>query len=111
MAHTTIIDYWRVRARSKSTSLEALQEAGWRGPAAGDPFAEDGGPEELVQRILQALPPRERAVLTYRYLHGLSTRETAGRLGLSEGNAKTLQYRALKHAAALAYAANGEIER
>ena len=111
VAHTTIIDYWRARVRATSSSLEALQEAGWVGPAAGDPFEEVGGPEECVQRVLQLLPPRERAVLTYRYLHGLSTRETAGCMGLTEGNVKTLQYRALKHAAALTYAANGEIER
>ena len=102
VAHTTIIDYWRARARAPSTSLETLQEAGWEGPAAGDLFAGDGGPEERVQRVLQALPPRERAVLTYRFLHGLSARETAARLSLSEGNVGTLQYRALKHAAALA---------
>lgn len=107
VAHTTIIDYWRARARATSSSLEALQEAGWRGPAAGDPFEEDGGPQERVQRVLQALPPRERAILSYRFLHGLSTRETAVLMGLTEANVKTLRYRALKHAAALANALNG----
>ena len=100
VAHTTIIDYWRARARATSTSLEALQEAGWEGPAEGDLYEEDGGLEERVRRVLQALSRRERAILTYRFLYGLSTRETAGRMGLSEGNVKTLQYRALKRAAA-----------
>jgi len=54
-----------------------------------------------VQRLLQALPERDREVLTYRFLLGLSVRETAVRMGLTEGNVKTLQFRALKHAADL----------
>ena len=106
VAHTTIIDYWRARARATSTSLEALQEAGWGGPAQVDVFEEGDRPEERVQRVLQALPQRERAIPTYRFLHGLSCRETAARMGLAEGNVKTLQHRALKRAAALAYAAD-----
>ena len=101
VAHTTIIDYWRSHARAASSSLEALQEEGWEGPAEGDPFERDSEPAERVQRVLQVLPEREQAVLTYRFLHGLSTRETAGRMGLTEGNVRTLQYRALKRAAAL----------
>lgn len=110
VAHTTIIDYWRARARATSTSLEALQEAGWVGPAQDDLFEVDGGPEERVRRVLEALPRRDRAILTYRFLHGLLCRETAARMGLAEGNVKTLQHRALKHAAALAHAVDCEID-
>lgn len=108
VAHTTIIDYWRSHARTTNRSLEALQEAGWEGRAADDLLEEGDRPEERVQRVLQALSQRDRAILTYRFLHGLSTRETAVRMGLSEGNVKTLQYRALKRAAALAYTADCE---
>ncbi len=111
VARTTIIDYWRARARLTHSSLEALQEAGWEGPAEGDPFGLDGRPTERVQGLLQALPERKRAVLTYRFLLGLSTRETAGRLGLTAGNVKTLQCRALKRAAALENTVNCEIDR
>jgi RNA polymerase sigma-70 factor, ECF subfamily len=98
---TTIIDYWRSHARVTSSSLEALQEAGWEGPAQRDPFGVDGRPTERVQALLQALPEREQEVLTCRFLLGLSTHETAVRLGLTEGNVKTVQHRALKRAAAL----------
>jgi RNA polymerase sigma-70 factor (ECF subfamily) len=101
VARTTIIDYWRSHARATSSSLESLQEAGWEGPAERDPFGQDDRPTERVQGLLQALPERERAVLTCRFLQGLSTRETAVRLELTEGNVKTLQHRALKRAAAL----------
>jgi RNA polymerase sigma-70 factor, ECF subfamily len=101
VARTTLIDYWRSHARVTSSSLEALQAAGWEGPARRDPFGVDGRPTERVQALLQVLPERDRAVLTCRFLLGLSTRETAVRLGLTEGNVKAVQHRALKRAAAL----------
>jgi RNA polymerase sigma-70 factor, ECF subfamily len=101
VTRTTLIDYWRTRARGTNSSLEALQEAGWEGPAVIDSFGNDDRPTERVQGLLRALPERERAVLACRFLLGLSIRETALRLGLSEGNVKALQHRALKRAAAL----------
>jgi RNA polymerase sigma-70 factor (ECF subfamily) len=111
VARTTLIDYWRAHARAISSSLEALRAAGWEGPAERDPFGVDGRPTERVQDLLQALPLREREVLTYRFLHGLSIRETAVRMGLREGNVKTLQRRAFKRAAALGDTINCEIDR
>jgi len=101
VARTTIIDYWRVHAHLTTSSLEALREAGWEGPAEGDLFGIDGRPAERVHQLLQALPEHYRAVLTCRFLLGLSIRETAGRMGLTEGNVRALQFRALKRAAAL----------
>ena len=101
VARTTLIDYWRSNARATSSSLEVLQEGGWEGPAERDPFGVDGRATERVQGLLQALPERDRTVLTCRFLLGLSTRETAVRLGLTEGNVKAVQHRALKRAAAL----------
>ena len=111
VARTTIIDYWRVHARVTSVSLEALQETGWEALAEHDPFGLDGRPTERVQRLLQPLPEGDREVLTCRFLLGLSIRETAVRMGLTEGNVKTLQYRALKRAAALACMGSGEVDR
>lgn len=101
VARTTIIDYWRAHARPTSSSLEVLQEVGWEGPAERDPFGLEGRSAERVQGLLQALPERERAVLTCRFLLGLSIRETAVRMGLTEVNVKTVQHRALRRAAAL----------
>jgi RNA polymerase sigma-70 factor (ECF subfamily) len=108
---TTLIDYWRVHARASGSSLEALQAAGWEGPAECDPFGIDYRPTECVQQVLQALPQREREVLTFRFLQGLSTRETAVRMGLTEGNVKTLRFRALKRAASLGDRIKYEIDR
>jgi RNA polymerase sigma-70 factor (ECF subfamily) len=58
-------------------------------------------PSERVQRILRALPERDREVLTCRFLSNLSLKETALRMGLTEANVKVVQFRALKRAADL----------
>ena len=107
VAHTTIIDYWRAHGRMITRSLEALVEAGWEGPAEGDWFGLGGRAAERVQRLLQALPLRSQEVLTCRFLLGLSIRETAVRMGLTEVNVRTVQFRALKQAAALEWVIDG----
>jgi RNA polymerase sigma-70 factor, ECF subfamily len=107
VAHTTIIDYWRAHERMITRSLEALVEAGWEGPAEGDGFGIGGRAAECVQRLLQALPLRYQEILTCRFLLGLSIRETAVRMGLTEVNVRTVQFRALKHAAALEWVIDG----
>ena len=50
-------------------------------------------------RILALLPDRSRAILELRFLRGCSIKEAARELGVSPGNAKILQYRALRLAA------------
>lgn len=105
VARTTIADYWRAYYRTATSSLDALLEAGWEGPTEHEDedklFELSSSTADYVQRLLQALPERDREVLTYRFLLGLSIRETAVRMGVTEGNAKVLQFRALKHAADL----------
>lgn len=105
VAHTTIADYWRAYYRTSTSSLEALLEAGWEGPTENEDedklFEFSSSSADHAQRLLQALPERDREVLTCRFLLGLSIRETAERMGVTEGNAKVLQFRALKRAAAL----------
>jgi RNA polymerase sigma-70 factor, ECF subfamily len=101
VAHTTITDYWRAHGHIATSSLEALLEAGWEGPAEGDLFGIGARAIERLQRLLQALPERYQEVLTCRFLLGLSIRETAVRMNLAEGNVKAVQLRALKRAAAL----------
>ena len=98
VAHTTIADYWRAFYRAPTSSLEALLEEGWEGPTE---HVKKSSATERVQSILQDIPGRFREVLTCRFLLDLSIRETAERMGVSTVNVKTLQYRALKHAARL----------
>jgi RNA polymerase sigma-70 factor (ECF subfamily) len=102
VARTTIADFWRTRYRIATSSLEALLDAGWEGPAQGEAAEEiNTSPVERVQHLLQALPEHYREVLNCRFLLNLSIRETALRLSLSEANVKVLQFRALKRAADL----------
>lgn len=102
VARTTIADYWRAYYRGITTSsLEGLLEAGWEGPAEEEPSLTSSRMADRVQDILQALPARDREVLTCRFLLNLSLRETAIRMGLTETNVKVAQFRALKRAAHL----------
>lgn len=103
VARTMIADFWRVHYRQATSSLDVLLEAGWEGPTENEeePFELSSSRVDYVQRLLQGLSDRHREVLTCRFLLGLSIRETADKMGVSVANAKTLQYRALKHAADL----------
>jgi RNA polymerase sigma-70 factor (ECF subfamily) len=101
VARTTIADYWRTYYRASVSSLEELLNAGWEGPTEEEPVPVSMPPSERVQRILRALPERDREVLTCRFLSNLSLKETALRMGLTEANVKVVQFRALKRAADL----------
>lgn len=101
VARTTIADYWRAHYRTPAQSLDALMEAGWDASAEEDAVLVSIEAANRVQCILQALPERYRDVLTCRFLLTLSIKDTALRMGLTETNVKTLQFRALKCAAEL----------
>jgi len=68
-----------------------------------DPADDPSEPRKAaaVMDLLGPLPPRYRRILELRFLEGLSIRETARRMGVTEANAKVLQYRALRKAAAV----------
>ena len=51
-------------------------------------------------RFSTACPANYRSVLEFRFLRGYSIRETAAAMGVSVANAKVLQLRALRRAAA-----------
>src|SRR6266516_719044 len=101
IARSTIVDYWRARYRFPKSSLDEMLEAGWEGPAEVEATAASSRAEERVQHILQALPEKYREVLQCRFLHKLSIKATAVKMGVTEANVKVLQFRALKRAAAL----------
>jgi RNA polymerase sigma-70 factor (ECF subfamily) len=101
VARTTVADYWRASYREQSSSLDAMLDAGWEGPAEEESAATSSRAAQRVQSLLQALPERYREVLTCRFLLNLSLNATALRLGLTVSNVKILQFRALRRAADL----------
>ena len=49
-----------------------------------------------VESLLRRLPANYRRVLELRFIQRLSVAETADQMGITRGNAKVLQYRALR---------------
>lgn len=96
-AKTVLADYWRrhYAAPHMVAFVEGLEveETDQR----GDP----SGLEREVARLLALMPDRFRQILELRFLRGLSIRQAAGEMGVSAGNARVLQHRALKRAAEL----------
>ncbi|WP_319463518.1 SigE family RNA polymerase sigma factor [Micromonospora sp. RTP1Z1] len=81
---------WRRRARRAEVPVAELPER----PAAGD-GGHDADLRLLLREALRALPPRQRAVLTLRYLEDLSVERTAAILGCRAGTVASQASRAL----------------
>ena len=101
IARTTMADYWRTHYHLPMSSLDELLDAGWEGPSAEEPTVASDSAADRIQHILQALPEQYREVLHCRFLLKLSIKATAVRMGVTVGNVKVLQFRALKRAADL----------
>ena len=99
-ARTVLATYWRRTLGREITTLDDERVAGEfvsdpvPGPVAGLPARADA--------ILAELPERYRRILQLRFLEACSLKEAAAELGISVGNAKVLQHRALRQAAAVA---------
>jgi RNA polymerase sigma factor (sigma-70 family) len=101
-ARTVLAGHWRRTLGREITTIDPARLAERPGgdwgaaPVAAPPAPE--APSELDE-ILADLPPRHRRILELRFLEGASVREAAAELGVSVGNAKVLQHRALRLAA------------
>jgi len=95
-AKTVLVDHWRnhYAAQNVALELEQLPPEGLAGPSSS--VASD-----RAQRVLALLPDQFRRVLELRFLKGYSVREVAHELGVTESNARVLQFRALRKAAEL----------
>jgi RNA polymerase sigma factor (sigma-70 family) len=90
---SVLADHWRRHYGSPQADLEVDN--------IGQPFDLTPSTDEfgLAGRILALLPDRSRRILELRFLRGCSIKEAAREMGVSPGNAKILQYRALRLAA------------
>lgn len=104
VSQNAIADYWRAFYRLPVIGTEQVAP-GWEpmDPAAvrEHSSSDEGASAARVRQLLDRLPDRYARVLELRFLQRLSVAETADRMGISRGNAKILQYRALRKAALL----------
>jgi len=108
VAQNAIADHWRAFYRLPVVGVDHVAP-GWE-PAddvAQRPTGPDDRASARVQALLGTLPDRYRRVLELRFLQRLSVAETAETMGITNGNAKVLQYRALRRAALLGDGTDG----
>jgi RNA polymerase sigma-70 factor, ECF subfamily len=108
VAHNATADHWRAFYRLPLVGTDHVAP-GWE-PVddSGRPTPE---PDERtairVQALLRRLPDHYRRVLELRFLERLSVAETAKAMNITSGNARVLQYRALRRAALLGDPSDG----
>lgn len=98
-----------VAAVARHKAIDALRRRGRRAEEPlddfdlVDPAGEEGseGEAQDVSRLLARLGERQRAVVQAVSLEGLSTREAAARLSMTEGALRVALHRSLKQLAAL----------
>ena len=93
-AQTVLANHWKGRFGIEVTALDPEAEIEWNDEAD----LESQAPGKAA-KILADLPDRYRHILELRFLQSMSLREAARVMGVSVGNAKVLQHRALRLAA------------
>jgi RNA polymerase sigma-70 factor (ECF subfamily) len=107
VAHNATADYWRAFYRLPIIGVDHVAP-GWE-PADDNrqPVEPDDRAAARVQALLRRLPSQYRRVLELRFLERMSVAETARAMGITNGNARVLQYRALRRAALLGEPTDG----
>jgi RNA polymerase sigma-70 factor (ECF subfamily) len=93
-ARSALARHWRARLGAEVTHIDvdvAAREL--------DDDPAPSAPPNRAREVLAPLPERHRRILELRFLEGRSVREAAHEMGISIGNAKVLQHRALRMAA------------
>jgi RNA polymerase sigma-70 factor (ECF subfamily) len=96
-ARTVLAGYWRRTLGCEITTLEEDWAVVELVASSGDT-----GAVARAEAILAELPERYRRILQLRFLGACSLKEAAAEMGVTVGNAKVLQHRALRQAAAVA---------
>jgi RNA polymerase sigma-70 factor (ECF subfamily) len=97
-ARTVLARYWRRTLGLEVTTLDDEHAV-----AVPDAPTPSDAPHRAAA-ILDALPDTYRRILQLRFLDSCTVSEAAAAMGVSPGNAKVLQHRALRRAAELARA-------
>lgn len=94
IARTTLIDYWRKKKEISDDGTITSQVIS-DSPDMSEALDQSFELEELHKALLK-LPAEMYEVVRLRFIEGLSTRDVAEELDISEGNVRIIQYRALK---------------
>ena len=101
VAQNATADYWRAFYRLPLVGADHVAP-GWEPVDEAKPVSDpDDRAGVRVQALLKRLPDHYRRVLELRFLERLSVADTARAMNISAGNARVLQYRALRRAALL----------
>ncbi|MFD4198519.1 MULTISPECIES: RNA polymerase sigma factor ShbA [Amycolatopsis] len=94
IAANKVADAYRLVSRDRSEPVAELPENGtvWRDPEEHVLTLDLG---RRLNGLLARLPPAQREVLALRVVAGLSTAETAQSMGITPGNVRISQHRAL----------------
>jgi RNA polymerase sigma factor (sigma-70 family) len=93
-ARTTLATYWRRRLGVQVTTIDDNLGSAEEDVACTDPLPR-------IHRVLARLPQNYRRILELRFLERCTVREAAASMGISAGNARVVQHRALRRAAEL----------
>lgn len=93
MAHNAMVDYHRTR--KEETGLDMIAEQADHFPHMAK-LAEISETQQFLLKNLEKLDGMSRQVLVLRFYAELNHKETAKVLGISAGNVRVIQYRALK---------------
>ncbi len=93
VAHNVLIDSYR-KQRNDEVPLDEFTNPGNTDKRLEDTLISKQQTERLY-KILQSLDERSRAVIVYRFISGFNHHETAQLVGISEGNVRVIQLRAL----------------
>ena len=102
ITRTVLAAHWREITRRDITSIDDVPDL------PDDTGQSFDAAHRQAHDVLAALPHNYRRILELRYLQGHSIRDSATMMGISVANAKVLQHRALRRAAALSDTVNGE---
>ena len=107
VAHNATADYWRAFYRLPLVGADHVAP-GWEPVDEASPVSDpDDRASARVQALLRRLPDHYRRVLELRFLEHMSVADTARAMNISAGNARVLQYRALRRAALIGEPADG----
>ncbi len=108
VAHNATADHWRAFYRLPLVGVDRVAP-GWEPIDEGErpPSDPDDRARDRVQALLRRLPDHYRRVLELRFLERKSVAETANAMGITSGNARVLQYRALRRAALIGDSTDG----